>query len=371
MGKLKVLHIGKYYHPYNGGMEKSLYTSVNELKKDIDFTVLAANNSRRTVTENNGLTVVRLANFGSIFSQPVVPGIFFWLRRLKADIVHLHLPNPLGMISYLISCPRTKLVVSYHSDVIRQKHIMLLLNPVLKFVLRKAEVIVVTSDNLINSSSLLQEFRCKCRVIPHGVDINNFELNKDELAKAETIRRGINKPLVLFVGRLVYYKGLEYLIRAMKKTEAQLVIVGTGPQKEKLLALAKNMKLEKKISWTGEISDERLRLLYAACDLFVLPSCYNSESFGLVILEAHAAGKPVVSTDLPTGVTFANLHNHTGLVVPCKDSEALAGAINQLIFSADLRQEYGSQARQRVKKEFSKELVSQKLLTLYNTISNN
>ncbi len=370
MNKIRVLHIGKYYHPYRGGFESSLYTLINELKNAVEFKVLAAHTGCTTAIEKmKDVTIVRLANFGKIFSQPITPTLPFWIKNETADIVHLHMPNPLAMISYLIASPPGKLVVSYHNDIIRQKGAMVFLRPFVLKLLEKACAIVVTSENLINGSDILKRFRAKCRVIPHGIDITRFELTPEILNESRKVKNRINKPVILFVGRLVSYKGLGYLIKAMRDIDAKLLIIGTGPQELQLRILARILNVRGRIEWLGDVPDEKLSIYYNACDLFVLPSCANSESFGLVILEAHAARKPVVSTDLPTGVTFTNLNEVTGCVVPPRDSLALAQAINRLLGSKDLKERYGENGRERAKNEFSKEMMAERFLTLYSTIS--
>jgi glycosyltransferase involved in cell wall biosynthesis len=370
MKELSVLQVGKYYYPYRGGFESSLYTLVNELKEKTRIRVLVSHTSRKTTIEEAGnLTIIRLANFGKIFSQPITPMLPFWMKRSKADIIHLHLPNPWAMISYLAFSPKAKLIVSYHNDVVKQRLPMFFFMPLLTSVLKRAEAIVVTSQNLIDSSVVLKKFRQKCRIIPHGIDTAKFMATEELAKEAERIKNSVDKPIILFVGRLVYYKGLKYLIRAMKDIDAHLMIVGNGPLRSRLKLLARFLKVHHKISWLGDISDEALPAYYHACDLFVLPSCANSESFGLVILEAHASGKPVISTALPTGVAFTNLHNKTGLVVSPKDSAALADSINCLLSSKELREEYGNNGRVRVGREFAKESMAENVLALYNMIS--
>jgi rhamnosyl/mannosyltransferase len=205
-------------------------------------------------------------------------------------------------------------------------------------------------------------------VIPHGIDIDRFRPTQQVIKESEKIKTRIKKPIILFVGRLVYYKGLEYLIRAMKGVDAKLIIIGNGPQRFKLKIMAKLLRVDHKILWRGEVSDEMLPIYYHACDLFVLPSCADSESFGLVILEAHASGKPVVSTDLPTGVTFTNLHQKTGLVVLPRDVVALRDAINHLLSSKALREKYGRRGRERVEREFTKETMGRNIMRLYTTL---
>lgn len=369
MNKIKVLQIGKYYPPYKGGFESSLYTLVDGLKDALQLQVLVSHTKRKTVIERNkGLIIIRLASFGRIFSQSVTPALFFWIKRLKADIIHLHLPNPLAMVAYLIVSPKGKLIISYHNDIIRQKIGKVFLWPLLIKALRRADAIVVTSENLMNSSLALQKFRGKCHIIPHGIDINRFKKTTWVLKESEKIKNKIDKPIILFVGRIVYYKGLEYLISAMRDIDVKLMIVGSGPLTRRFIMLANARGVKDKILWEGSVSDELLPAYYHACQLLVLPSSSNSESFGLVILEAQASGRPVVSTELPTGVTFTNLDGITGLTVPARNSELLAKAINKLLFSKELRIRYGANGRQRVEQYFTKELMTDEFFKLYTSL---
>ena len=256
MNKIKVLQIGKYYYPHRGGFESSLYTLVNELKDRLQIQVLVSYTRARTTFErDNGLEVVRLANFGKVFSQPITPTLPFWIKRTRSDVVHLHLPNPLAMVSYLLASPKAKLIISYHNDIIRQKWAAIFLNPLLMKTLHRADAIIVTSENLINNSPILKRFRTKCRVIPHGIDTDGFSSTPKILEESHKIKKGINKPVILFVGRLVYYKGLTYLIRAMRNIDAKLMIVGSGPLKFKLKLSAKLLGVDNKISWLGDVSD--------------------------------------------------------------------------------------------------------------------
>jgi rhamnosyl/mannosyltransferase len=172
---------------------------------------------------------------------------------------------------------------------------------------------------------------------------------------------------VLFVGRLVYYKGVEYLIKAMKEVDAELLLIGDGKLRAELTALTNEMGLAHKVHFLGEISDEELPEYYHACDVFVLPSISPAEGFGLVQIEAQACGKPVVSTSLPTGVPFVNLHEKTGLIVPPKNSKALAEAINKLLGSSNVRKEYESRALERAQ-QFRAELMVRRVFQLYEEL---
>ncbi len=369
MSNLKVAQIGKYYHPCRGGVESSLYSLVSGLKEKIDFQVIVSNTKPKTTQEDyEGVRIFRLARFGVIFSQPLNPLLLFRLKKIKADIIHLHLPNPLAMIFYLIARPRGKLVISYHSDIVRQKMLKCIVRTFLISVLEKADAIVVTSANLIDTYPILLQFRKKCSVIPHGVDLDRFKKTPRVAEQSKKIRQRLDGQIILFVGRLVYYKGLIYLIKAMKGISAKLIIIGDGNLRLKLKARAFYYGVNKKIFWLKDVLDEELPFYYYACDLFALPSCAISESFGMAMLEAHACGKPVVSADLPTGVRDVNVHQKTGIVVPPREPQALAGAIKKLLDSADLRDNYGKAGRLRVEKEFTREDMCAKFLILYRTI---
>jgi len=369
MNRLKVLQIGKYYPPYKGGTESHLSTLAKELKKRVDIRVLASNTGLKTFLENDdGIEIIKLASIGSFCSVPLSLNMPFWLKKLKAEILHFHLPNPLSVISYFLSRPQGKIVVSYHSDIVKQRFLAPLINPFLIRLLKKAEAIIVASDNLVKNSFILERFRDKCKVIPYGIDANRFSPDKKALETAVEIKKRYASPLILFVGRLVYYKGLEYLLKAMQDIKAKLLIVGDGPLKNKLHRLAKQLNLGDKIIWIGGIGDEELVAYYHACDIFVLPSNIRAESFGIVQLEAFACGKPVVSTNLPTGVPFVNINHKTGLVVPPRNSQALAWAINKLLGSPQLCETYGKNGQERIEREFTKEKMGERVLKIYENI---
>lgn len=369
--RIRVLQIGKYYYPFRGGMESSLYTLVNSLKGEVEFQVLVSNTKRVTEIEFiDGVRVIRAASWGSLFSQPLCPGIFFWLKRLKADIIHLHLPNPLAGFFYLLANPGSRLIISYHSDILRQKALDFLWRPLVLSLLKRADAVVVTSRNLLEGSVMLAGFRSKCHIIPHGIDLERLKSTPELEARSREIKVKTGLAIVLFVGRLVYYKGLEYLIRAMQGIEAKLVIVGSGPLESKLRRLSVIYGVKDKIKWRGEIPDDELKAYYLACDMLVLPSCQNSEAFGLVVLEAQAFSKPVISTNLPTGVSFINRHQETGLVVHPSDVSALREGIQALLGSRKLRYEYGGNGRRRLEQGFTSRITAEKFLTLYQAISN-
>lgn len=366
---MKVLMVNKLYYPHIGGVENHVRDLSLELKDIVDISVLAANTKFKTEKETiDGIEVVKVASLGRLRSAPVAPTFPLWLREIRTDIFHFHFPYPIGEISYLIAKPAGKLVVTYHSDIVRQKFLLWFYAPFLNRFLELADRIIVSSPNLINHSPFLRKFREKCAVIPFGIDLSRFELNDEIISKSNMFREKTGTPLILFMGRLIYYKGLEYLILAMKNIDAKLLIVGSGPLRNDLEEICEKNGLSEKVIFFGEASDDDIPSIYHASDIFVLPSIARSEAFGLVQLEAHACGKPVVSTNLTTGVPFVNLDKETGIVVPPASSVALSEAINFLLKNEDICRKYGENAKKRVEEQFSRRLMGEKVYNLYKEV---
>jgi len=367
---MQILHISKLYSLI-GGIENHLYFLSNALSKqsEIDVQVLVCNTKLKTeIQRADRLEVIQAASFGKLLSMPASPVFPLRMWGKHADIVHFHLPFPLGVVSYFLTNPMGKIVVSWHSDIVKQKTILQFYKPLLLRFLRKADRILVASPNYLESSPFLRDFKDKCRISPYGIERNKFELTTVIESKAIDIKRKYGPRILLYVGKLRYYKGIEYLIRAMKGIDARLIIIGEGQLEKDLQELSVNLNVENKITFLPHMDDKELLSFYHACDIFVLPSVERSEAFGIVQLEAMACAKPVVSTNLPTGVPFVNVHNKTGFVVPPRDSDALAEAINILLTHPKLRLEFGEFAQRRVEKEFTNEVVVDRILKIYREI---
>jgi len=288
------------------------------------------------------------------------------IRASNADIIHIHLPNPTAVLTYLASGCRGRLVCSYHSDTIRQKYLGALFDPVLHRALRRSAAIVAASPNYVQSSPALSRYRDRCHVIPYGIPLEEFESPDSEAVAA--IRSRYGDRLVLGVGRLVYYKGFEYLIRAMKRVRGSLLIVGDGPLRSKLTALAIEVGVADRVHLLGGVDDRTRLACYHAADVFALASVARSEAFGIVQIEAMAAGKPVINTALDSGVPFVSQHEVTGLTVPPENHEALGVAIDELLNNPALRVRYGNAAAFRARQEFSLETMVSRMLQLYAAV---
>lgn len=365
--RLRVLHVGKYYPPYRGGMESHLEILSEELKGRVDLKVIVANTSRETTRDLiAGVDVTRVGKLFDLSSAPVCPALVREIRRAKADIVHIHWPNPTAVLAYLASGHRGKLVFTYHSDIVRQKKMAVAFMPILRYALRKSAAIIVSSPNYIDGSDVLREFRDRCRVVPFGVSVDHF--NQYDPNEVQRIRQLYGPRIVLGVGRLVYYKGFEYLVRAMTRVDGHLLLIGKGPLREYLGQLALDLGIGDRVTLLSDVDD--IRPYYHATDVFALSSVMRSEAFGIVQLEAMACGKPVINTQLDSGVTFVSPHGISGLTVPPADAVALGDAIDQLLNQRDRRNELGNGGRARVANKFTVEGMIQSTFELYQEVMN-
>ena len=366
-GRMKVLHVGKFYPPHMGGIETHVQVLCRELQKRIDVEVLVASETRDDEELwDDGVKVTRVGTRFKLSGAPVCPGLAGKIRRANADIVHLHLPNPPAILSYLASGHRGLVVATYHSDIVRQQFLAKAFDPILRFFLRRCAYIIATSEKYVETSPVLSDYVDRCRVIPYGIPIEQFSAyDSSEIAR---IRKQYGSRLIISVGRLIYYKGFMHLVDAMSKVDGHLLIVGEGHLREELEGRARANQVAQKITFLGEIHNHDIVPYYQAADVFALASIARSEAFGIVQLEAMACGKPVVNTNLDSGVPSVSLDGVTGLTVPPNDPLALAGAINRLLGDSELRQAYGRAARARVVEEFDQDVMLERMLGLYSRI---
>jgi len=367
---MRVVLVGKYYHPYMGGIENHLRVVARELGGEVDLDVLVSNTGRRTVRDVvDGIPVTRCASFGRYGSIEATPGMALELSARRYDLIHLHLPHPVGIAAYLASVkPRGhRLLVSYHGDVYRQVRLNRLYEPLVLNLLRRAEKVIATSPQLLDYSDVLNQFREKVRIVPYGIDLEQFSARPEEANEAARIRKRYdNAPLLLGVGRLIYYKGFEYAVRALAEVpRAKLLLIGDGPLRGELEALARRSGVGDRVVFLGEMLNELVTPYYLASDAYVMPSIARSEAFGIVQIEAMACGLPVINTSLDSGVPFVSLHGQTGLTVPPRDVGALAAAIRRLLAEPELRARFGAAGRVRAHAEFEKATLKRRLLAIY------
>ena len=374
---MRVTMVNKYYWPpHLGGVETQLHDVASGLasRPGIDVRAIVANESGDTVTETiDGVEVTRMGRTLAYSNTPVVRGMARAIRAEAtraepADVLHLHFPYPWGEVSWLRAKAGLPTVLGYHSDIVRQKKALAAYRPLLERVLDRVDVIVTSSPNMVEYSEFLSSRAEKCRIVPYGIDVRAFEATPHVAARAQELRAGHERPIVLFVGRLVYYKGVDVLVKAMADVDADLVLMGRGPLEGELRELAVAHRVADRITWLPPQADAEKIAWYHAADVFALPSVERSEAFGLVQLEAHASGTPVVSTDLTTSVPFVNQDGFTGLTVPAGDVAALADALRRLCSDATLRDRLGSQARERAWRDFTIERMVNDTVRIYDDL---
>lgn len=371
MRKIRVLQVNKLYSPHIGGIERMVQLIAEGLCHSVDMQVLVCRHKGLGRNETvNDISVHRASSLGMMLSMPIAPSFPFLFKKLSqnADIVHFHTPFPLGDLSCLMAGYKGKVIVNWHSDVLRQKGFLWAYKLLATAFLRRADRVIVADSNIAKNSPLLQPFNEKCVVVPFGIDTRRFQLNDDMRKQAEGIRSKFGSPIVLCVGRLVYYKGVEQVIKSMCEVDAVLLLIGDGPLRLNLEKLVVQLGLTNKVVFLGMLSYDEMPAYFHACDVFVLPSVASTEAFGLVQLEAMACGKPVVNTRLPTGVPEVSRHQETGLTMPPGDAQALGVAIGTLLDDSALRQRYGENAKQRVREHFSLQKMLDSVQAIYGEL---
>ena len=369
---LRVTHVGKFYPPVPGGMERVLEALCQgEREKGIDSRALVVATGPKTVEEAvAGVPVTRAASLLRVGSVWFAPALIPLLRRIRTDILVLHEPNPMALLAYAIARPRHRLVVWYHSEVLRPRwRYKLIYEPFLKVPMRRAVRIFVSSPALVEHAGALAAHRRQCEVIPFGLDIPGPR-DVAPPSSIAAVRAKWPGPIALFVGRLVPYKGVGVLLRALRGVEAAAVIIGDGPLRSSLERETAALGIGDRVFFLGNADDDTVAAWYAACDFFVLPSVTRAEAFGLVQLEAMARGKPVISTRLATGVPWVNQDGITGVIVPPGDADALRAAMARVAADVGLRRQMGAAARRRYLSEFTRDRMVDRAIASYRAIMN-
>lgn len=365
MARLSIVHAAKFYPPIPGGIETVVADLCAGTAREWDVRVVSANDRRETVEERTaGVAVVRAASYGVRHSVPLCPSYPLRLWASRADCVVLHEPNPVAGASVFLRTPARRLIVWHHSDLLRPAWAPATYGRLQRAVYRRADCVIVSSPNLAASSDLVGA-ASRVAVVPFGVPLERFQ-RLDEAAERRVgeVRAAHPGPLVLFVGRLVYYKGVDVLIDAVARCPGTLLVAGDGPMEPVLRERARARGLADRVRFLGRVPDADLPAYYKAADVFVLPSIAFTETFGVVQVEAMAAGLPVISTRLPTGVPWVNQHGVSGLTVAPGSVEDLAAALRRLLGDAEERGRLGRGAAERARAQFSRE----RMLDAFRTV---
>jgi glycosyltransferase involved in cell wall biosynthesis len=370
---MRILHVYKdVYPPVAGGIERHI-DSIRRALPDLRHDVLICGRRLRTrlqaSPDGNG-TEVLVGEFGRVLSTPIAPTFPWWLAKFAPGaIVHLHMPQPVGELSALVARRGAPLVASYHADIFRQQSLLFLYRPLVLRCLRAADVVLTASEALRDRSPLIREAGVRPRVVGYGIDTSLWADGQVGAALVEQIRARYGGDHVLAVGRLVPYKGFDRLVTAAAALSVPVVIVGEGSSREALESQIASLGLQRKVHLVGRVDDRTLAAHMAAASAFILPSWNRAEAFGIVLLEAQAAGTPVVATDVGTGTTEAFVDGETGFAVPPNDIAALVEAIERLVGDAELRRKMGEAGRLHVERRYSLQRIAENLRPIYDELA--
>ena len=375
----KVLQIVKGFYPDKGGIETYSYEIVKELSKYYDIFVLVTH-SRFSGKEKIGkVKIIRIKKLFDFLHAPINLPYFRLINRIKPDVIHLHIPNPLHEIYLLFYIllfgKKFKLIVTYHADIphytIFHRIIEFFRRFYLVTLLKFFDVLIATSKEYAYSSKILKLFYKNVEVVHLGIESQPITISPKKLKKKYRIK---DEKILLFVGRLFPYKGLEYLIEAVyfvsKKFENfKLFVVGSGEKERELKNLSRKLGVSDKIVFAGAVDEKTRDSFYKLCDIFILPSVNRGEAFGISLLEAMRFGKPLVTTKIPgSGVSFVNKHLVTGLVVEPRNSKALSEAILKLLKNDRLRLKLGKNSKKRFLNYFTKEKMIRSTIQIYKSL---
>ncbi len=368
---MKILHIGKFW-PVRGGVEKVMYDLTLGLsRRGIRCDMLCAS------TEGPAL-VIALNDCGSVeatrtlckaSSTMITPAMVTRLRSIAADydIIHVHHPDPMAALALLLSGFRGKVILHWHSDILRQKVLLHFYKPLQRWLLRRADLVICTSPKYAEGSPALRSVAAKLRCVPIGVE----SVEPDPAAAAELGWTGRARHIVFSMGRMIPYKGFENLILAARDLpdDYLVVIAGSGPLHDRMQQLVDSNGLSAKVLLPGRISDRERDALMAAASVFVLPSVEKTEAYGIVLIEAMSASLPVVATEIPgSGTSWVNAHGVSGLNVPVADPAALARAITDICEDPDARAAYARAARARWEENFTAEHFLDTVTNIYREL---
>ncbi|MBF0555901.1 MAG: glycosyltransferase [Nitrospirae bacterium] len=366
---MKVLQLGKSYPPIKGGIETAISNITEGLnERNIRCDVLGSNSENIYCEQTIGqYKIYRTKSYGKIFSLSISPQLInkYLLIKDNYDIIHVHFPDPLAVAAVFLARPKGIIVVHWHSDIIRQRHLVKPFKFLIHWLLNRADAIIASSVIYAKTSEYLRNFSNKTVIIPYGIKTSELKADEDKVAAIRNLYKG--KIIIYSLGRLVYYKGFDYLIEAAASLsdDYAILIGGDGPLLNKLGKTIDQKRLADKVFLLGHINSSDMGSYYKACDVFCLPSTERSEAFGIALVEAMSFGKPLVTTNIPTGVSWVNQDSLTGLVVNPGNAAELSQAIKTISTDKQLYHFFSDNCHKRYQSLFSQDKMMDMIVSLY------
>jgi rhamnosyl/mannosyltransferase len=372
---MKILQLGKFYPPVFGGIQNVMYeftTGLNE--ENIHCDVLCSNNQNiYQITDEDGYKIFRTKSYGIYFSTSITPQMIFKLKEIQNeyDIISIHAPDPMAALALFMIKPQGRVVLHWHSDVIKQKFLLKLFDPLQNWLINRADVIIGATKIHIEDSNQAHLMKDKNVILPYPFNSNTLKSCVDINLFSELKENYKNKKIIFSMGRLIYYKGFSYLIEAAKYLNDDYVILigGEGELEASLKKIIDDNNLTSKVKLIGFIPHKELGTYYKLCDIFCLSSVFRSEMFGIVQLEAMSFGKPIITSKLEkSGVCSVNIHGVTGQCVASNNAIAIADAIISILKNHYTYKTYSENCIYRVDEVFNKKKVINKLINIYKKL---
>lgn len=378
MTEARPLHFAKFIPPPYAGVEAHVDTLLRALLPEVEGTLVAGESPAQPEGgQPMPYRVLGARSFGAFASVTLSPGVLRHARRElgsgRCNLLHLHAPNPWGDVAALLCSPRVPVVMTWHSDIVRQQTLLKAYRPIQRRVLQRADRIVVFTPRHYESSGQLHQIDVSAKIVkvPIGIDFSRLAPEQGDPQTRTRIQAfARSRPIALTVGRHVYYKGYGYLLAAMARlrSDAVLVMIGAGVLTRDLVRQAEELGIRDRVLFLGEVDNAQLAAAMHCCDFFCLPSIEPSEAFGIASAEAMSCGKPTVVCELGNGVNYLNRTGVTSLTVPPRDAGALADAIDTLALDAALRSRLGAAAVDWVNEEFGIAAMKRGMIALYRSL---
>ena len=371
---MKVLQLGKFY-PIKGGVEcvMEIFTEgLAERGYPSDMLCAAHDGHVGDIILGEESRIMCAHSLLKVAATMISPMMIVRLRKIchEYDIIHIHHPDPMATLALFLSGYKGRVVLHWHSDILKQKFLLRFFKPLQSWLIRRADLILGTTPVYVEESPFLKDVQHKTSFLPIGVD--PYPWLSDEIKDIRAQYPG--KKIIFSMGRLVSYKGYEYLISAMTHLpEEYVLLIGSdGPLKEQLQQQIEELGLKDRVTLLGGLKEEKKQAYFGACDVFCLSSVMKTEAYAIVLVEAMSLGRPIVATEIPeSGVSWVNAHEVSGLNVPVRDPEALAEAIHKICGDPELWKHYSQGARQRYDDTFTKDEMINNLIETYTQLLNN
>ncbi len=368
---MKVLQLGKFY-PIRGGLEKVIYDlTVGLSNKGIRCDMLCASTEGQpsgNLKINDLAEIIIVPTLFKVASTMISPSMIMTIRKIanNYDIIHIHHPDPMAALALFFSGFKGRVILHWHSDILKQKKMLLLYSSLQSWLIKRADLIVGTTPVYVEQSPFLEKVKNKVSYIPIGIE--PIQQNKALINKIKAENEG--KFIVFALGRLVEYKGFGFLIKAAQflGDNYKIIIAGKGPLYETLNKQIVDLKVQDKVKLLGYVSDEESHAYFHACDTFVLSSIFKTEAFAIVQIEAMSCAKPIISTAIKgSGVQWVNKNDDSGLVIPPCDEFEIANSIEILANDSTKYQSLAKGSLRRFQEMFTHEKMINKCLELYST----